>query len=121
MLVSMHFGRWASTGFWLPVKFALLAAPWIALWTALAGATPEKTLLRLWVRPVNPGRIGLAAAMRREGTCLFSGVALGTPAGRLHRGEGGIALRARMCVRCGTAVPVRASRYCRQATAGRSH
>jgi hypothetical protein len=79
MLVSMHFGRWASTGFWLPVKFALLAAPWIALWTALAGATPEKTLLRLWVRPVNPGRIGLAAAMRREGTCLFSGVALGTP------------------------------------------
>lgn len=79
MLASMHFGRWAFTGFWLPVKLALLAAPWMALWTALAGATPGKMLLRLRVRPVEPGRIGLAAAMQREGRCLLSGAALGTP------------------------------------------
>ncbi len=79
MLASMHFGRWAFIGFWLPVKLALLAAPWMALWTALAGATPGRMLLRLRVRPVGSGRIGLAAAMRREGRCLLSGVALGKP------------------------------------------
>ncbi|GIU77574.1 MAG: hypothetical protein KatS3mg005_0812 [Bryobacteraceae bacterium] len=79
MLASMQSGRWAFTGFWLPVKLALLAAPWMALWTALLGATPGKMLLRLRVRSLEPGRVGLAAAMRREGRCLLSGVALGTP------------------------------------------
>jgi len=79
MLASMQSGRWAFTGVWLPVKLALLAAPWMALWTALLGATPGKMLLRLRVRSLEPGRVGLAAAMRREGRCLLSGVALGTP------------------------------------------
>ncbi len=89
MLASMHFGRWAFIGFWLPVKLALLAAPWMALWTALAGATPGRMLLRLRVRPVGSGRIGLAAAMRREGRCPALRRGPRRAAGRVHRSEGG--------------------------------
>lgn len=74
MLASMQAGRWAFSGFWLPAKLALLAAPWLALWTALAGATPGKLLQRLRVPNVEPGRVALAAAMRRELRCLVSGV-----------------------------------------------
>lgn len=76
MLLALGLGRWGFADGWFPVKLVLLAVPWLALWTALAGATPGKLLLRLRVRSVETGRVGLAAALRREWLCVRSGVGL---------------------------------------------
>lgn len=97
MLASTQFGRWAFTGFWFPVKLVLLTAPWMALWTALARATPGKLLLRLRVRNLEPAcRVGLAAAMRPEGRCLLSGVALGAPLAVYTVAKAGLACAAQV-------------------------
>jgi len=76
MLLALGLGRWGFVDIWFPGKLALLAVPWLAVWTALVGATPGKLLLRLRVRDVEAGRVTLAAAMQREWECLRSGVVL---------------------------------------------
>ena len=88
MGLALGLGRWGLVDVWFPVKLVLLAVPWMALWTALLGATPGKLLFRLRVRSrAAAGRVGLARALQREWRCLVSGVLLAIPTGGVWAGK----------------------------------